>query len=144
MKCVLKCLLALLLCVVIVAGAYAAYVFISYYRLDDMLALDVKNDTGIAAQTGEVYRAVSSNIGFGAYSADFGFFRDGGENARARSEEEVIRNVNGSIMNADGLDAQIIFFQEVDVQGHRCRWAHGMGRTGTGNRNSGHIPRCGL
>jgi len=122
MKCVLKCLLALLLCVVIVAGAYAAYVFISYYRLDDMLALDVKNDTGIAAQTGEVYRAVSSNIGFGAYSADFGFFMDGGENARARSEEEVIRNVNGSIMNADGLDAQIIFFQEVDVQGHRSRF----------------------
>ena len=122
MKCVLKCLLALLLCVVIVAGSYAAYVFISYYRLDDLQALDVKNDTGIPAKTGEVYRAVSSNIGFGAYSADFGFFMDGGENARARSEEEVIRNVNGSIMNADGLDAQIIFFQEVDVQGHRSRF----------------------
>ncbi|MBQ4090570.1 MAG: endonuclease/exonuclease/phosphatase family protein [Clostridia bacterium] len=122
MKRVLKSLLALLLCAVIAVGAYVAYVFISYYRLDDMMALEVKNDTGAFAHAGEAYRAVSSNIGFGAYSADFGFFMDGGEHARARSREEVAENVTGSIKNADSMDAQIIFFQEVDVHGHRSRF----------------------
>ena len=122
MKRVIKCLLALLLCVIVAVGAYVAYVFVDYYRLEDMIALAVENDTGAAAQTGEVYRAVSSNIGFGAYSADFGFFMDGGEHARARSEEEAIKNVTGSINTADSVDAQIIFFQEVDVRGHRSRF----------------------
>jgi hypothetical protein len=50
---------------------------------------------------------------------DFGFFMDGGESARARSEEEVIRNVNGAIEASYEADAEINFFQEVDVTGHR-------------------------
>ena len=122
MKRIFVCICILLAVLLAAAGAYAAYVFIDYYRLDDMIGIGPENTTGIAAQADVQYRAVSYNIGFGAYSADFGFFMDGGDSARARSEEEVIRNVNGAIETAYAADAEIIFFQEADVKGHRSRF----------------------
>lgn len=117
-----KIICGLLVCIIAAAGIYAAYVFTDYYRLDDMIFLGITDDTGVAARTGEEYRAVSYNIGFGAYSADFGFFMDGGSSARARSEAEVVGNVNSAMQVAAAADADVIFFQEADVSGHRSHF----------------------
>jgi len=118
MKRLLQTLAVLLVIVFIIAGAYVGYVFAAYYRLPDMQKLTVEGG-GDAARTGTVYTALSFNIGFGAYSRDFGFFMDGGENARGRSADEVRGNAEAALNTAAGAGADVIFFQEVDVRGHR-------------------------
>ena len=121
MKGFLKILAAALAVCIMAVGAYAVYVFIAYYRLPDMLELEVESATDAQARTGETYTAVSYNVGFGAYSADFGFFMDGGDSARARSEAEVRKNTSGALETLVSLDADVIFIQELDVDGDRSR-----------------------
>lgn len=120
MKKTLKILAAIVLAAIIVIGSYAAYVFIAYYRLPDMQQLDVTGG-GDVALTGVSYKALSYNIGFGAYSDDFGFFMDGGEHARGYSAQAVAGNVTGALDTAEAAGVDVIFFQEVDVRGHRSR-----------------------
>ena len=79
---------ALILVPIAALLAYAAYVFLSWYRVEDNLTLEVDwpNADCITAsvEKGTVYRVVSYNIGFGAYSDDYSFFMDGGAESRAR------------------------------------------------------------
>lgn len=121
MKRFIKILAVALAVCIIAVGSYAAYVFIAYYRLPDMLELEVEGDNHAKARPDEVYTAVSYNVGFGAYSADFGFFMDGGDSARARSGEEVRENIGGALDTLALLDADVIFIQELDVDGDRSR-----------------------
>jgi hypothetical protein len=100
---------AALTVVLLVLAGYVAYVFIDYYRLPDMQALEVAG-TGESAVVGQTYTALSYNIGFGAYSVDFGFFMDGGEHARGRSREEVEGNVSGAYSLAESLEADLMLF----------------------------------
>ncbi len=113
---VLLCLLAGLLLVV---GIYVIYVFVTYYRLDDNLTLEVTGEASEVPEAGERYRAVSYNIGFGAYGPDFTFFMDGGTESRARSPQEVLDHVNGAIGEVREADVDLMFLQEVDVDGTR-------------------------
>lgn len=50
-----------------------------------------------AVETGAVYRVSSANAGFGAYSADYSFFMDGGRESRARSRQAVDENMRGIV-----------------------------------------------
>ena len=106
----------------LVLAGYVAYVFLTYYRLEDNLALAAEPSgevSGEALTAGETYRAVSYNIGFGAYSDDYSFFMDGGRESRARSEEAVVENVTGALTAAEGLAGDFLLLQEVDVDGTR-------------------------
>lgn len=127
----LKILLCLLLALALAVGGYAAYVFLTWYRVEDNQELEVQtiHDYGVerALEPGRLYRAVSYNIGFGAYSDDYSFFMDGGEESRARSAEAVRENVGGAMSAVRELDPDFLLLQEVDVDGTRsCRqdeWA---------------------
>ena len=90
MKKTLKVALYILLALVLIVLAYVIYVFAAYYRVEDMQKLGVAHcDAASAApmegapQTGVTYRVSSANVGFGAYSADYSFFMDGGKESRA-------------------------------------------------------------
>ena len=94
MKKTLKVALYILLALVLIVLAYVIYVFAAYYRVEDMQKLGVAHcDAASAApmegapQTGVTYRVSSANVGFGAYSADYSFFMDGGKESRARSRQ---------------------------------------------------------
>lgn len=56
--------------ILLVAGGYVAYVFISYSRTEDNKVLEVKGGAAETAVTGREYTAVSFNIGFGARILD--------------------------------------------------------------------------
>ena len=113
-------MLCLLAGVVLLVAGYAIYVFVAYYRLEDRLPLEVEGTAAQAqAQAGETYRALSYNIGFGAYGADFTFFMDGGKESRARSPQEVVDHVTGAAGAAEEAAADLLLFQEVDVDGTR-------------------------
>ena len=114
-----KVLLALFIIVLLAVGGYVAYVFLTYSRIEDNVELTVEGNSREPAQTGKEYTAVSYNIGFGAYTADFTFFMDGGKESRARSKESVLECVNGSAQNALSFDPDIVLFQEVDTDSTR-------------------------
>ena len=120
MKKALKVILWILLAIVIIVGCYVAYVFLDYHRIDDNLALDVN---GTAAKTsaavGTDYTIVSYNIGFGAYSADYSFFMDGGKYSRAFSKDAVNTNIAGAVSTVEAQKPDFVYFQEVDENATR-------------------------
>lgn len=108
--------------VILAVLVYAAYVFLSYYRLEDRLALEVfpaASSTYESLSPAIPYRVASYNIGFGAYSADYTFFMDGGSESRARSKESVYENIDGAITALQAMDADFLLLQEVDIDGTR-------------------------
>lgn len=122
MKKFLIAALCVLLAAVLAAGGYAVYVFAAWYRLEDDLPLTVEDAGGPADSrlpAGGACRLVSYNVGFGAYSADYSFFMDGGTESRARSEEAVRENLGGAMEAAAALDPDFLLIQEVDVDGTR-------------------------
>ncbi len=122
MKKFLIALLCVILAAVLVVGGYVAYVFIDYYRLEDNILLEVDTAGGAADSqltAGETCRVVSCNVGFGAYSADYSFFMDGGTESRARSPEAVRENLTGAMEAVTALDPDFLLVQELDVDGTR-------------------------
>ena len=122
MKKILKILLIVLLAIIVVAGGYVAYVFISYDRIDDMqpIGTDVPEkavDAPVSAD--KLFTAVTQNVGFGAYTRDFTFFMDGGKESRAKSEESVVDCTNKAADAVNEYDPDFIFFQEVDFDSTR-------------------------
>ena len=119
MKKVLKVIALLLLVVVVVALGYVAYVFIDYHRLPDTdVATEGEAPADAASgalQTGERYEVVTWNLGFGAYSDDYGFFMDGGTESWAFSKEAVFENIGHAAEVLKGLDAPFKLLQEVDI-----------------------------
>ena len=138
MKKTLKVALYILLALVLIVLAYVIYVFAAYYRVEDMQKLGVAHcDAASAApmegapQTGVTYRVSSANVGFGAYSADYSFFMDGGKESRARSRQAVDENMRGEVSLVKDLSPDFALFQEVDIYGTRS-WhiPHGANQSG--------------
>ena len=120
LKKIMKIALLLVFLLIITVIFYVGYLFLSYGRIEDQLAL--KHDDGaIATQMsiGEEYTVVTQNIGFGAYSKDFTFFMDGGKESRARSMEAVLSNTEGVLNQVQKLKPDLILFQEVDLDSTR-------------------------
>lgn len=118
---ILRVVLCVLLAVLIAALAYVAYVFIDYHRIEDQVPLTIEQGTQELpeAKIGEEYRAVSYNVGFGAYTPDYTFFMDGGKSSWAESEESVIATIQGAAQTVADLDADIILLEEVDLDATR-------------------------
>ena len=96
-KTILKLVLAVLLVAVATVGAYVAYLSITYYRIDDGVALEVTGPATAEApqvEVGQPYTAATYNIGFGAYEPDYGFFMDGGDQSWAWSKERLDENLS--------------------------------------------------
>lgn len=109
-----------LLAVVLVVGSYVGYVYFSYSRIPDNTPVEVfATGKEEKLQTGTTYRAVSYNIGFGAYTPEFTFFMDGGTQSWAESPESVMDCIEGAAQVAAGQDADILLFQEVDFDSTR-------------------------
>ena len=88
-----------------------------------------RNSTNEAVQKGKNYKAISYNIGFGAYSQDFTFFMDDGyddegnvtcgTSGKAKSYADVDFNTNGAINTVFDEKPDFVMFQEVDTNSTR-------------------------
>lgn len=109
--------LLVLLIIILAIASYIAYVFITYYRLDDNIELDVTNPENIASEVavGTEQKIVSWNIGCGMYLQDYSFFMDGGEESRARSKEAVYNSINAMTERMKEENANFYLLQEVEV-----------------------------
>lgn len=124
MRKVLKWILAVLALLILILVAYVTYVFTSYYRLEDHLALtpEPASDMQNAAQVvpvGKDLTVTSWNIGFGAYTDQFSFFMDGGDYSRGFSEEIVNETVKSMGTQLAAFDSDFNLVQEVDVDSTR-------------------------
>ena len=118
-RVILKSILAVLGVFILVVLGYVIYVFASYHRIEDHLAVEPENNVDAVAQTQTPYKITTFNIGFGAYSTDYSFFMDGGSESRAFSKDAVIENTDGAAGWIKELDPDFAFFQEVDLDATR-------------------------
>ena len=120
---------SIIMSVVCLAGGYVGYILLSYYRIGNKpLAVDSRSSL-VEVKTDEVYKALSYNLGFGAYSQDFTFFLDTGYDdegkatcgyySTAKSKSDVEFNISGALTTAKNSEADFIFFQEVDTNSTR-------------------------
>ena len=120
LKKVLVSVLSVVLAVVLVVVGYLVYVIASYSRIEDNLVLDVKHISRTdKLEMGVQYTIVTQNLGFGAYTADFTFFMDGGTESRARSKESVIDCITQGANKAKSFNPNFVLFQEVDTDSTR-------------------------
>ena len=119
-KRVLKILLIVLLALVLVVTGYVAYVTISYSRIYDNQTLEVNNPTQVTNVSRYTeYTIVTQNVGFGAYTADFTFFMDGGKESRAKSKQSVNDCIFKAYDKVSSYDPDFVFLQEVDTNSDR-------------------------
>lgn len=118
-KKIIKIFCVILAVIVLAVLSYLMYVILSYHRVEDNLTLEIEgNATGTAPVNAEL-SLLTYNIGFGAYSADYSFFMDGGEHSRAFSKDAVISNTNGVLKVIDAENPDLVLLQEVDTDGTR-------------------------
>lgn len=114
----------------ILVGGYVGYVAIQFYRYDDIVELEIEEDSdNVMLSLSREYSISTYNIGFGAYSHDYSFFMDEGKNkdgqivkgryAKARSKNIVLENTTGAINTIKALGTDFAFFQEVDKKANR-------------------------
>ncbi|MBQ7453217.1 MAG: endonuclease/exonuclease/phosphatase family protein [Clostridia bacterium] len=120
LKRILLSILTIVLVVVVVVVGYLGYVIISYSRIADNQQLNVASiESSAKAMVGQEYTIVSQNLGFGAYTADFTFFMDGGKESRAKSKDSVIECINKGATKAQSYNPNFVLFQEVDTDSTR-------------------------
>ncbi|MBE5762960.1 MAG: endonuclease [Clostridiales bacterium] len=115
--------------IIVLAGGYVGYIFLSYSRLGDMdLSIDSKS-TLEYVDVNTQYSCTTYNIGFGAYSQDYTFFMDTGYDeygnetcgkyGKAFSKEYVETDTAGAINAVKELSPDFMLFQEVDTKSSR-------------------------
>ncbi len=129
LKRVLVFLGSLILLLLLFVVAYVIYMQINYYRIDDNTALEISNPSDEVLQSGVSYKALTYNIGFGAYNHDFSFFMDSGTMldgtavqgtmSRAQSRDIETANTEGALEVAQSQDADFYLLQEVDTKSTR-------------------------
>lgn len=131
-KIIKKVVISILLVLVVLVlgvGGYCGYILLSYKRVGNIDLEVNKNASKTTLSLNEKYNISTYNIGFGAYSQDFTFFldtgydKDGNETcgyySKAKSKEEVLFNVNGSIDVIKSKDLDFVLLQEVDIKSTR-------------------------
>ena len=129
-KRILQVIGVLLLVVVLVVGGYIAYLMLTYNRIADNVAVDIENNpTAQTLAVGQTYKAITYNIGFGAYTPDYTFFMDEGimadgthmqgEHSTAVSKESVLACTEGAINVVTSYRPDFVLMQEVDTDSTR-------------------------
>ena len=98
---------------------YLAYVLIAYHRVGDQPELEITNPLTDVPATATEYKLLSYNIGFCAYTPDFGFFMDGGKGSRAKSAAAVNEVIGGIVDLVGAEDPDLLLLQEVDSIGQK-------------------------
>lgn len=129
-KKIFKGLFALVIVILLVVLTYVIYMFATYYRIEDNQQLTIKQNSTKQMELDKEYRAMTFNIGYGAYSREFSFFLDSAVVAETKekvsgyygkgiSKEDVQQNTMNSIEIMKTNPADFYLLQEVDVKADR-------------------------
>ena len=115
----LSILIPIALILVLLIG-YFLYLILSYHRVGDQPELEILSQKTAKPEAGTEYKLLSYNIGFCAYTPDFGFFMDGGKGSRAKSAEAVNEVIDGIVALIGEKDPDLLLLQEVDKRSQRA------------------------
>lgn len=118
-KRIIKTLCIVIAAIILAVLSYLIYVVLSYHRVEDNLTLEIKGNAAKNASVNAELSLLTYNIGFGAYSADYSFFMDGGEHSKAISKDAVLNNTNGVLDVIADENPDLVLLQEVDIDGTR-------------------------
>ncbi len=106
--------------VIVLIIGLASYLTITEYKPADVEELDIVGEVGKKVSLSEEITLVTYNIGYGCNGEEADFFMDGGKMVRAKSKENVKKNLDGVIVTLDELDADVVFLQEIDLNSKRA------------------------
>ena len=92
---------------------------IAEYRPKETETLELVGNGSKTLAIGDEFTVVSWNIGYGGLSETADFFMDGGEGVRTQDKESVTANTQAVIDELQGIDPDVVFLQEADVNSTR-------------------------
>ncbi len=120
MKTMLKILLAIVLVVLLAAGALLAWLSATEYRPDPIEEAEVlRSGSGDPVRSGEELSLLCWNIGYGGLGKDSDFFLDGGKDAKPADANVVAAYLSGIANTIASVGPDIVFLQEVDSDSSR-------------------------
>ncbi|WP_297282018.1 endonuclease [uncultured Anaerococcus sp.] len=95
------------------------YLWIKEYRPEEIENVKVQGIGEKTPELGEKYKAMTWNIGYAGLDKDTDFFMDGGEMVFPINKNHVEESLSHIIKSSKEMNADINFFQEVDVNSKR-------------------------
>ena len=120
LKTVLLSILIPIALILVLLIGYFLYLILSYHRVGNQPELEILNQKTAKPEAGTEYTLLSYNVGFCAYTPDFGFFMDGGKGSRAKSAEAVNEVIDGIVALIGEKDPDLLLLQEVDKRSQRA------------------------
>ena len=120
LKTVLLSILIPIALILVLLIGYFLYLILSYHRVGDQPELEIINQKTAKPEAGTEYTLLSYNVGFCAYTPDFGFFMDGGKGSRAKSADAVNEVIDGIVALIGEKDPDLLLLQEVDKRSQRA------------------------
>ena len=120
LKTVLLSILIPIALILVLLIGYFLYLILSYHRVGDQPELEILNQKTAKPEAGTEYTLLSYNVGFCAYTPDFGFFMDGGKGRRAKSADAVNEVIDGIVALIGEKDPDLLLLQEVDKRSQRA------------------------
>lgn len=116
---ILKVIGIIIIIIVVLFIILLAYLSLNEYYPKEKEKIELKNEGEKTIAEGQSIKFLSFNTGYGALDKDHDFFMDGGKNNTTESKENIIKNVNGINEIIVSENADIVFLQEVDMEGKR-------------------------
>lgn len=120
LKTVLLSILIPIALILVLLIGYFLYLILSYHRVGDQPELEIVNAKTAKPEAGTEYTLLSYNVGFCAYTPDFGFFMDGGKGSRAKSAAAVNEVIDGIVSLIGEKNPDLLLLQEVDKRSQRA------------------------
>ena len=119
-KGIFKTLGILIALVLVAAAAFVGYLTVTEYNPADVETVKVSYRAAEAAAfSGDSFRVLSWNIGYGALGEESDFFMDGGSEVRPESEDIITKNMDGIRATVEDLAPDFCLLQEVDTGSDR-------------------------
>lgn len=119
MKKFLKVFGSVLLVIVLLLGAFVAFLSIKEFKPEPIEKVEVMNNEGRSNFSGDVVSVLTYNVGYAGLGDNADFFMDGGKQVSTADEARVKENFNEIISTLKSNQADFYFIQEVDQKSKR-------------------------
>ncbi len=119
MKKALKIIFSIIGIILIGILILLSYLWIKEYRPEKIENVEIQGNGDKNPEIGKSYTIMTWNIGYGGLDKDTDFFMDGGKMVFPINKNHVEKSINHIINSSEKMNADIKFFQEVDINSKR-------------------------
>jgi len=118
-KRILSILIIIVLIPVVLGALFVTILAVTEYRPKVSEVVEVENNTNTKISVNQAIKIMTFNIGYASLSKTEDFVMDGGVKSKPDSINLVRNNLDTLIANAGDYNADIYFFQEIDIASDR-------------------------